>query len=88
MQLNEIVTKHDLEKLKHELISEIKNLALNSKPFEKLLKSKDVKRMLGCSDSTLQCLRQSGKLSFDKVGGTYYYTQQGINQLLKTSALN
>jgi hypothetical protein len=85
MLLSEIVTKHDLKLFKQELIAEIKALNFQQpKQAEKLLKSNDVQKMLGCSPSTLQCHRQSGKLPFSKVGGTYYYTQQGVTNLLNS----
>jgi hypothetical protein len=85
MKLQEIVTKQDLSEFKTELIEEMKALFQTSKPAEKLLKSKDVKKILSCVDSTLQYYRQSGKLPHLKIGGTYYYPQDGIERILNSS---
>lgn len=80
----EILTKADLLQFKQDLIEEIKNLVTNKSKQENMtyLKSKDVKRLLSCSDSTLQYFRQSGKISAQKVGGTYYYSRESINNLM------
>ena len=80
----ELLTKADLLQFKKDLIEEIKNLVTNKNKQENMtyLKSKDVKRLLGCSDSTLQFYRQSGKISAQKVGGTYYYSRESINNLM------
>jgi len=45
------------------------------------LKSKEVKRLLRISDSTLQSYRESGKLEAKKVGGVYYYSRTSIEKL-------
>ena len=37
-----------------------------------VLKSKDVRDMLGISAGTLQTLRINGTLAWSKIGGTYY----------------
>lgn len=86
MLLSQIITKEDLQIFKQELIAEIKVLSFQPKPVEKLLKSKDVKELLQCSDSTLQYYRNSGKLPFNKVAGTFYYSPESIEQFLKLSA--
>lgn len=83
----EILTKADLLHFKQDLIEEIKRL-LQEKPKNQeieYLKSKEVKRILKCSDSTLQYYRQSGKLTFKKIGGSFYYTNEAINNLMESA---
>ncbi len=83
----EVVSKNDLLQIKKDLIEEMRKL-LNERPKTQemdYLKSKEVKRILKCSDSTLQYYRESGKLSFTKVGSTYYYTREGIGQLMNSA---
>jgi hypothetical protein len=83
----EILTKADLLNFKHDLIEEIKSLLQEKSKSQDTdyLKSKEVKRILKCSDSTLQYYRQSGKLSFKKIGGTFYYTKEAINRLMEAA---
>lgn len=83
----ELLTKGDLLQFKTELIGEFKKLLTeNTKAAEmEYLKSKEVKRILKCADSTLQYYRQSGRLPYRKVGGTYYYTKEGIDRLMDLS---
>ena len=83
----EVLTRTDLLQFKMDLIEEISRL-LSEKPKTEeteFLKSKQVKRILKCSDSTLQYYRDSGKLPFRKIGGTYYYTQNSISKLMDSS---
>ncbi len=46
------------------------------------MRSSDVKKMLHVSDATLKNYRDSGKLKFSKVGGTYYYSAKDISNVL------
>lgn len=78
----EILTKADLDNFKVELLAEIQKMILKPELPESFLKSKDVKRLLGCNDSTLQYYRESGAIPFKKMGGTYYYPKEALNALL------
>ena len=49
------------------------------------MKSSDVKKKLGCSDSTLINYRNSGSLPFSKIGGTYYYSEKDVNAIFTKS---
>ncbi|NCU04687.1 MAG: helix-turn-helix domain-containing protein [Chitinophagaceae bacterium] len=82
----EVLTKADLIQFKKDLIEEINKLFLTKTTYQdsEYFKSKEAKRILKCSDSTLQFYRQSGRLPHKKVGGVYYYTQADINQLLNS----
>ena len=82
----EIVTKDDLQVLRLQLISDLKQLlAGQPKPIEQntWLKSDEVMRVLKVSASTLQTLRSNGTLKYTKIGGTLYYDHQHIQSLLE-----
>lgn len=80
MNLN-LPTYEDLQSLKKDIVEELKAL-FNHQQNDTWLKSIEVKELLGCSDSTLQKLRLSGKLPFTKLSGTYYFKRDDIANLL------
>ena len=67
----DLVTKGDLEAFKIDLLNELK-VMMYPKP-KKWLTSKDVRKILSCSSSTLQNLRINGEISAIKLGGRLYY---------------
>lgn len=78
-------TLDDLQKLKVELIDEIKKLlepraATNQR---KWLKSHEVRRILTVSPGTLQNLRVNGTLPFVKIGGVIFYDYEDIQKMLE-----
>lgn len=80
----DVVTKQDLQELKAEILSEIRQ-ALSSTQKEsgsKWLRSAQVRKMLAISPGTLQNLRIQGLLSYTKVGGTFFYKQEDIERML------
>ncbi|MET4545620.1 hypothetical protein ABIE26_002938 [Pedobacter africanus] len=83
----EAITQKDLVTFKNYLIYEIselldEKLALQaSQSGERhTLRSRDVRRALGISASTLQSYRISGLLRAKKVGGTYYYDPRDLKK--------
>lgn len=74
----ELITKQDLEEFKKEVFEAISNLVDNGHKSKRWLKSEEVQEMLSISPSTLQNLRQSRKIPFTRLGGVYYYPEQGI----------
>lgn len=83
----DIVTKEEfnqvlvlLEEINHKLekISEKSNSLKGS-----WLKGKQVQELLNCSPATVQNYRVRGVLNFKKIGGTFYYSAQSLNQLTK-----
>jgi len=81
----EIVTKDDLQTLRLQLLSDIKQiLAGLPKPLDQntWLRSDEVMKLLKVSASTLATLRINDTLKFTKIGGTYYYDYQHIQSLL------
>jgi hypothetical protein len=82
MEIN-LVTKEDLLRVKQEILEQIKHLLDGQSGHPEYLKSKDVKRILGCSDSKLESLRKSGRLKFTKLQGTLYYISEDVYELLE-----
>lgn len=79
----ELLTLKDLEKFKTELLLELKTLFLKQDEYKKLLKTREVCKLLRVSPGTLQNLRRNGTLSFSKVGGIIYYHYDDVNMLLR-----
>jgi hypothetical protein len=82
----EIVTREDLELLRVHIVSDFRQLLLEtkSKQSEQIegYKTNDVRRILKCSTNKLQSLRIAGKLRYKKVGGTLYYKKDDVRKLL------
>jgi hypothetical protein len=82
----QLITIKDLQDFKTELFAEIQRLLLlrEEKSLEKkLLKTKDVCRILRLSPGTLQNLRKNHILYYEKVGGTLYYHYKDIEKILR-----
>jgi hypothetical protein len=89
----EVITKDDLMEFRQELLKEISGL-INKTPqqTQNWLRSNEVRKLLNISAGTLQNLRINGTLTFSKIGGTIYYNNDDIMNLLdankKTSKPN
>lgn len=84
----EIVTKEDLQAFRAQLLRDIKDLLItHAFPFSKQrvegYKTKDVRRILGCSVNKLVSLRQARKIRCKKVGGTVYYNKEDVRKLVE-----
>ena len=81
---SQLVTLDDLEAFRVKLKMDIKMMLEGNagKPAKRWLKSMEVRKLLNISYSTLQTLRNSGKLPFTKIGGLIYYDALEIDQLL------
>jgi len=80
-----IITKQDLDQFKNEIIQEIIRTMNTSKPepAEKWLRTRDVCRALKISPSTLQNLRNNGKVPFHKLNGLILYKKSDIESLFE-----
>ncbi len=80
------ITLKDLRAFSINLVYEISNLiekklsSQDSREERHTLRSRDVRRQLGISASTLQSYRISGLLRAKKVGGTYYYDPRDLKK--------
>jgi hypothetical protein len=87
---NVLVTTDDLERLKAELLFELKQLinANAGLPSKKWLKSREVRELLNISHCTLQNIRSTGKLPYTKIGGVFYYDFVDIQKMLQTNKID
>lgn len=89
----DIVTKDDLQLFRKQLLQELKDLIVDFKkenfkmPIQGY-RTKQVKKILNCSDGKLQSLRISGKLRCKKIGGALYYMSEDIQKLLNSDLSN
>jgi predicted DNA-binding transcriptional regulator AlpA len=85
----EIITKDDLEKTKEEILDEMRKMVSKHYLGEKrLLKAKEVMKILGISTGTLQNLRINGTLPYSMVGGLTYYVYEDILKLIEKNMRN
>lgn len=83
MAPDELLTKKDLEEFKNELFSLLKPLTETSNlQQQKWLRSQDVRKMLQISAGTLQNLRVSGTITYNKVGHIFFYKAADIERML------
>jgi hypothetical protein len=89
MDVNEIATKGDLEKLKTEILSAIAKLSAGAVgPQTKWVKSKDVMKFLGISSSSLQTLRINGTIPYTKLSGLHYYDMDDLQKIMAKNKKN
>lgn len=84
---NQLVTIGDLEDLKSEIITAIKQLGKNTNGPKKWLKSSEVRKLIGVSPGKLQTIRNTGLLAFTKIGGNIYYDPDDIFKLFEESKI-
>lgn len=80
-----IITKQDLDEFKNEFFLVITKIIRNTKQenTEAWLRTRDVCRMLKISPSTLQNLRNNGKIPFQKLNGVILYKNSDIDSLFE-----
>ena len=78
----DFATKQDIEKMKEEILTELVSLKLKKTEIHPSLNSRDVKKILQCSDSKLKYLRDTGKVKYDGSYGTYLYPREQFSILL------
>ena len=83
MNKDELITKADLEQLKKEIKDVIISLIDDKFSKNKWLKSNDVQKMLGVSNSTVKNLRLKGVLPHSRMGGSIYYNYSDIIKVLE-----
>jgi hypothetical protein len=79
-----------LAKLKNELVKDVESKILRKTGIldYKLLRNKDLKKILSVSDSTIENIRNSQSLPYTKILGTYYYHPEDVNAMLEKNKLN
>jgi hypothetical protein len=79
----DILTSQHLDDLKTEIINEMKNLIDSKETEQEWLKSREAKKILGCSEGTLNNLRISGMLPYSKICGTIYIRKSDLQRLFE-----
>lgn len=82
MNRNELPTVAELYELEERLYNRISSLFELSKP-KAWLRTSELKKILGITDSTAQHLRNTGALPCSKINGTYYYKYEDIVDLME-----
>jgi hypothetical protein len=82
------LTLDELEQLIIKAVNTAVEKATERLAMPEVLKSADVKALLGCSDSTLQTLRLTGQLNPTQIGGTWYYNAKELRDMLPKYEVN
>ena len=77
----EILTKSDLMSFQDSILETIKGLIKTHNSPNEWLKSSEVRKILKCSNGTLQKFRNNEKLPFKRILGTIYYDRKDVNKL-------
>lgn len=85
---NDPLNRQDLRELADQVVAKIEVL-LESRGIIKAngrpegYKTKDVRRVLGCSVNKLVSLRIAKKIRWKKIGGTVYYNAEDVRRILE-----
>jgi len=82
MNRNDLPTVAELYDLEERLYNRILSLLESSKP-KTWVRTPELKKILGVTDSTAQYLRNTGALPCSKIRGTYYYKYDDVMDLLE-----
>ena len=86
MNRNELPTVAELYELEERLYNRFLSLLESSKP-KAWLRTPELKKILGITDSTAQYLRNTGALPCSKIKGTYYYKYDDVMDLLERNKI-
>ncbi len=83
---NSIATLGDLDRLKSEMISELRFLLDSKKESQpkRWVKTTEARKILGFSAGKLQAVRENGLLPYTKIGGNLYYDTEDLAKLFTT----
>lgn len=77
----EILLEEKLEKFAEKILATFKGPNFSQR---KWLKAAELKKILPLSDYRIAEMRVRGLLAFQKIGGTYYYAIESINDLISS----
>ena len=86
MNLNELITKKDLENFKQEVFEKMTELLNSTKKSDKdknWVKSNEAKELLDCSQNTLDGMVVDCIIKRNKIKGRWYYSVKSINDSLE-----
>lgn len=79
-----VITEEALEYRLEKLVVDITNsIGKNENIESRWIRSKQVKELLGISDSKLQTMRINRSLTYSQIDGTYFYDRDSIMQILE-----
>ena len=82
---NQLVTLDDLDNFKAELVGAVKQLLnfTQGPPVKRWVKAAEARKLIGVSPGKLQVIRDSGLLSYTRIGGNIYYDQEDLHRLFE-----
>ena len=79
-----VITAEDLERQLQKVVDEVKSAVTNNDSSNvRWIRSKQVKELLGISDSKLQTMRINRSITYSQIDGTYFYDKESILSLLE-----
>ncbi|NBV37861.1 MAG: DNA-binding protein [Bacteroidetes bacterium] len=79
-----VITAEDLERQLQKVVDEVKFAVTNNDSSNvRWIRSKQVKELLGISDSKLQTMRINRSITYSQIDGTYFYDKDSILSLLE-----
>ncbi|NBX87430.1 MAG: DNA-binding protein [Bacteroidetes bacterium] len=79
-----VITAEDLERQLQKVVDEVKSaVTITDSNNVRWIRSKQVKELLGVSDSKLQTMRINRSITYSQIDGTYFYDKESILSLLE-----
>ena len=79
-----VINAEDLERQLQKVVNEVKSAVTNNDSSNvRWIRSKQVKELLGISDSKLQTMRINRSITYSQIDGTYFYDKESILSLLE-----
>ena len=79
-----VITAEDLERQLQKDVDEVKSaVTITDSNNVRWIRSKQVKELLGVSDSKLQTMRINRSITYSQIDGTYFYDKESILSLLE-----
>lgn len=93
MKPGDLITVADLlefeKRIVCKLTESIRSLKeLQNSDRQNYLRSKDARELLKVSENKLRSMRDNGEIPFSFIGGTYYYPEHEILDILKSNTIN
>jgi len=87
MKRDELITLSDISRLEEKIDRLSELITKKGKEYPKILKSEQVRELLGISSSSLQNLRNKNVIHYSKVAGTIYYKLDDIIKLIEDNSI-
>ena len=79
-----VINAEDLERQLQKVVDEVKSaVTITDSNNVRWIRSKQVKELLGVSDSKLQTMRINRSITYSQIDGTYFYDKDSILSLLE-----